>query len=170
MADDNNIPKKSAKKTQPKRISFGTGVKIQIFLSSQENKEASFTLSLPLSSNVAILNRIASKESGPSRFCLYLDEVESSKLEPASLILPRRKQKVALSNKRPPFSKTQEIFSDQELIDYLSSVTNIVKYKNVCQYFHGCLAFIACNLSIDEPKSIFNATLFQFLEDNKKYN
>ncbi len=91
MADDNDISKKSAKKVKPKRASFGLGAKTQTPLSSQDNKEAGFTSSLPLSSNVATPSRIASKESKPSCFGLYSDEVEPTELEPASPISPRRK-------------------------------------------------------------------------------
>lgn len=91
MADDDNIPKKLAKKTQPKRVSFGLGTKAQISISSQENKEVSFILSLLPSSNVANLSRIALKDSEPSCFHLYSDKVEPSELELHSLISPCRR-------------------------------------------------------------------------------
>ncbi len=110
------------------------------------------------------------KESEPSRFGLYLDKVEPTKLEPASPISPHRRQKAAPSNQRPPTSKTWEIFGDQESINYLSSATNIVEYKNGCRYFYRRLALIAHDFSINEIKNIFNATLPQFLEDDEEYN
>lgn len=132
MTDNNNVPKKLAKKTKPKRASFDIGAKAQTLLSSQENKEASFTSLLLPSLNVATLSRIVLKESGPSRFCLYLDEVKSSKLEPASSISPRHRQKTVLSNQKSPISKNWEMFGNQELTDYLSSTTNMVEYKNSC--------------------------------------
>lgn len=56
------------------------------------------------------------------------------------------------------------------MTDYLSSANNIVEYKNGYWYFHACLALITHAFSIDELKNIFNATLPQFLEDNKEYN
>ncbi len=112
VADDDNIPKKPAKKVKPKRASFGLGTKTQTPLSSQDNKEAGFTSSLPPSSNVATPSRIASKESEPSRFGLYSDEVEPTELEPASPISSRCRRKAAPSNQRPPTSKTWEIFGD----------------------------------------------------------
>ncbi len=112
VTDDDDIPKKSAKKLKPKRVSFGLGAKTQSPLSSQDNKEAGFTSLLPPSSNIATPSKIASKESEPSRFGLYLDEVEPTELEPASPISPRRRQKAAPSNQRPPTSKTWEIFGD----------------------------------------------------------
>ncbi len=89
--DNNNIPKKPAKKVNSKRASFGLGAKTQIPLSSQDNKEAGFTSSLPSSLNVATPSRIALKESEPSRFSLYSDEVEPTELEPASPISPRHR-------------------------------------------------------------------------------
>ncbi len=106
VADNNNMPKKPTKKVKSKRASFNFGAKTQTPLSSQENKEAGFTSLLPPSSNVATSIRIASKESKPSYFGLYLDEVEPTELEFASLILPRHRRKVASSNQRPPTSKT----------------------------------------------------------------
>ncbi len=54
VADNNNIPKKSAKKVKPKKASFCLGAKTQIPLSSQDNKKANFTSLLLPSSNVAI--------------------------------------------------------------------------------------------------------------------
>ncbi len=106
VADNDNIPKKPAKKVKSKKASFGLWAKTQTPLSSQDNKEASFILSLPPSSNIATPSKIAWKEFKPSRFGLYLDEVEPTELEPASFISPRRRQKVAPSNQRPPTSKT----------------------------------------------------------------
>ncbi len=170
MADNNNMPKKPAKKVKPKRASFGLGVKTQTPLSSQENKVAGFTSSLPSSLNIATPSRIALKESEPSRFGLYSNRVEPAELEPASPILPRRRRKAAQSNQRPSTSKTLEILSDQESTNYLSSATNMVEYKNGCRYFHGCLALIVHDFSINKPQNIFNATLPQFLEDDKEYN
>ncbi len=46
----------------------------------------------------------------------------------------------------------------------------MAEYKNGCRYFHARLALIARGFSIDELKNIFNATLPQFLEDDKEYN
>lgn len=46
----------------------------------------------------------------------------------------------------------------------------MAEYKNGYQYFHACFSLIARGFSIDELKNIFNATLLQFLEDDKKYN
>ncbi len=115
-------------------------------------------------------SKIASKKSKPSYFGLYSDEVEPTELEPASPISPRRRLKAAPSNQRPPTSKTWEIFCNQESTDYLSSATNMVKYKNGCRYFYRRLILIARGFSIDKLKNIFNATLLQFLEDDKEYN
>ncbi len=93
VADDDDIPKKPAKKVKSKRASFSLRAKTQIPLSSQDNKKAGFTSLLPLSSNIATPSRIALKESEPSCFGLYSDEVEPIKLELASLISPCRRQK-----------------------------------------------------------------------------
>ncbi len=128
--DDNNIPKKLAKKIKPKRAFYGFGAKTQTLLSSQDNKEVGFTSLLLPSSNVTTPNKIASKESEPSHFGLYSDIVELTELEPASPISPRCRRKTAPSNQRPFTSKTWEIFGDQESTDYLLSTTNIVEYKN----------------------------------------
>ncbi len=105
-ANDNDMSKKPTKKMKPKRAYFGLGVKTQISLSSQENKEVGFTSLLPPSLNVATPSRIALKESELSRFGLYLDEVEPTELKPASPISPCHRQKATLSNQRPPISKT----------------------------------------------------------------
>ncbi len=106
VADDDDIPKKPVKKVKSKRASFGLGAKTQTPLSSQDNKKAGFTSSLPPSLNVATPSRIASKESELSRFGLNSDEVEPTELEPASPISPCRRRKAAPSNQRPPTSKT----------------------------------------------------------------
>ncbi len=151
---------KSTKKVKLKRVFLGLGALTQTPLSSQENKEISFTLLFPLSS----------KKSRPSCFCLYLDEVEPSEQKPASPISLHYRQKAAPLNKRPPTSKTWEIFGDQKSMDYLLSITNMAKYKNGCQYFYRCLVLIAHGFSINEFKNIFNVTLSQFLEDDKEYN
>lgn len=169
-ADDDDIPKKFAKTSQPKKTFFGLSAKTQILLSSQKNKEARFTSLLLPSLNIATSSRIASKESVFFCFCLYLDEVELFELEPTSPISPRCRRKTAPSNQRPSTSKTWEIFGDQELTDYLSSTTNMVKYKNDCQYLYGCLSLIVRGFTIDKFKNIFNVTLSQFLEDDKEYN
>ncbi len=105
-ADNDNIPKKPAKKMKLKRVSFGFGAKTQTFLSSQNNKEANFTLLLPPSSNVATPSRIVLKESEPSCFDLYLDEVKPTKLEPTSPISSRHRQNVVPSNQRSLTNKT----------------------------------------------------------------
>lgn len=75
-----------------------------------------------------------------------------------------------LLNKKPLISKSWKIFDDQKFIDYLLSAINMVKYKNNCQYFYEYLILIAYNFSINKHKNIFNTTLFQFLENDKKYN
>lgn len=62
------------------------------------------------------------------------------------------------------------VFGIQKLRDYLSSTTNIIKYKNDYYYFYRHLALIMHNFSIDKLKNIFNTPLFQFLEDNKEDN
>lgn len=98
------------------------------------------------------------------------DELEPLKLEPPSLVSPRRRQKTAPSNQKPPTSKIWEIFSNQKSTNYLSSATNMMEYKNGCQYFHSRLTLIARGFSINELKNIFNATLPQFLEDGKEYD
>lgn len=98
------------------------------------------------------------------------DEVKPSELESASLISPHRRQKTILLNQKLPTSKTWEIFGDQKSTDYLWSATNIVEYKNDCRNFHSHLALIARGFSNDKYKNIFNATLPQFLEDDKEYN
>lgn len=77
---------------------------------------------------------------------------------------------MAPSNQKSPTSKKWETFNDQESTDYLSSTTNIVEYKNGCQYFHRHLTLIACGFSISKLKNIFNVTLLQFPEYNKEYN
>lgn len=105
-SDDDNIPKKLAKKLKPKRAFFDFGTKNHILLSRQENKEAGFTGLLPLSWNIATPSRITSKESKPFCSHLYLDKIKSVKLKLASFISPHRRQKAALSNQKPPINKT----------------------------------------------------------------
>lgn len=46
----------------------------------------------------------------------------------------------------------------------------MAEYKYGYQYFHVHLFLIAHSFSINELNNIFNATLQQFLEDNKKFN
>lgn len=91
-------------------------------------------------------------------------------LEPRSPILLRQRQKTAFSNQKPLTNKTWETFGDQDLTNYFFSTNNMAEYKNGCQYFHARFSLIARGFSIDELKNIFNATLSQFLEDDKKYN
>lgn len=46
----------------------------------------------------------------------------------------------------------------------------MIKYKNGNRYFYRRLILIMRGFSINELKNIFNATLSQFLKDDKKYN
>ncbi len=173
VIDDDNSPKRAikvTKKAAPKRASFVP--KPQIPVSSQDVSQLSFATLVSRSSSVATPSKKPSKEQ--SEFsCLQAqpsDEIEPFELEPCSPILPQRRQKAAFSNQRLPTNKTWEIFGDQDLTDYLSSTNNMVEYKNGCWYFYACLALIAHGCSINELKNIFNATLPQFLEDDKEYN
>lgn len=55
-------------------------------------------------------------------------------------------------------------------MDFLSSATNMMEYKNGYRYFHARLILIANDFSINKFKNIFNATLLQFQEDDEGYN
>lgn len=55
-------------------------------------------------------------------------------------------------------------------MDYLLSATNMVKYKNRCQYFYIYFVLIARGFFINKFKNIFNTSLTQILKDNKEYN
>ncbi|MCJ1344946.1 hypothetical protein MMC31_003151 [Peltigera leucophlebia] len=159
-ADDDEVPKKPAKKMAPKKASFAP--KPQTPVSSQDVSQLSFATSADQSSSVVTPSRIPSKEESKfSRFQVQpSEELESVlELEPRSPISPR-----------PPINKTWETFGDQILTDYLSSANNMAEYKNGCRYFHARLSLIARGFSIDELKNIFNATLPQFLEDDEEYN
>lgn len=150
--DDNKAPKKATKKATPKGASFAP--KPQTPVSSQDVSQLSFAISAGQSSSVATPSRMPSKEE--SEFSCFQaqpsDEVESFELEPCSPISPRRRRKTTFSNQRPPTNKTWEVFGNQDLTDYLSSVNNMAEYKHGCRYFHARLALIARGFSIDELK------------------
>ncbi len=171
--DDDDLPKRAikiTKKAATKRASFAP--KPQTLISSQDVSQLSFATSVSQSLSVATPSKKPFKEQSEfSRLQVQLlDEIEPFELEPRSPISPRRRRKAAFSNQRPPTNKTWEVFSDQDLTDYLSSANNMAEYKNGCQYFHARLALIVRGFSINELKNIVNATLPQFLEDDKEYN
>lgn len=68
VADNNNVLKKLAKKTELKRTSVSFGFKSQTFISSESKRETSFISLLPSSSNVVIFSKTPLKESRCSYF------------------------------------------------------------------------------------------------------
>ena len=46
---------------------------------------------------------------------------------------------------------------------YLQSIANIDQYKIDCYYFHGCLALIAREFSVNKLQTIFKVTMLNFI-------
>lgn len=146
--------------------------KSQTLVSSQDVSQLSFTTLTGQNLSIITPSKILFREDSKF-FCFQLqslDKLEPMELELYSPISLWQKQKIVFSNQRSLTNKTQETFDNQSSIDYLSSTNNIVEYKIDCQYFYTRFFLIAHDFSIDKLKNIFNATLLQFLKNNKKYN
>lgn len=161
---------KTRKKAVLKRTFFVP--KFQTLVSNQDISQLNFGTLADQSLFIAIPNKEPSKER--SKFsCLQAqpsDKVESFEFKLNSLISLQQRQKTVFLKQRSPTNKIWEVFGDQDLTDYLSSINNMAEYKYGCQYFHVRPALIIHSFLINELKNIFIVILLQFLEDNKEYN